>query len=218
MGGTAGPREAELLALMGDGDGAPLPQATWAPLHLAAEGGLVTRGGLLGLAHADLVKAVEDRYLPDDEARRQAHARLAEYFARRPLGDRVADELGWQQADAGQFEALRETLSDLEFLEYSYVRSAADVRRLWARLEAGAPGERTAIVDALKPVLDDPAAFDQPPEAHRQLVWGAARLLADDGHRADSLVLLHYLVEQARKHPAGRTEAAGGRATLRAAS
>ena len=209
--------EAELLALMGDGDAAPLPQASWAPLHLAAEGGLVSRGGLLGLAHADLVKAVEDRYLPDDEARRQAHARLAEYFARRPLGVRVADELGWQQADAGQFEALRQTLSDLEFLEFAYVRSAADVRRLWARLEAGAPSERTAIRNALQPVVDDPSAYDQPPEAHRQLVWAAARLLADDGHRTASLSLLHHLVEQARKHPAGRTEDPGGRATLRAA-
>ncbi len=209
--------EAELLAMMGGGDDAPLPQATWAPLHLAAEGGLVTRGGLLGLAHADLVKAVEDRYLPDETSRRAAHAALAAYFAKRPLGDRVVDELGWQQADAEQFDDLRRTLSDLDFAEYAYTRSAADVRRLWARLEAGAPSGRTAIVAAFRPVLNDPASFDSPPGAHRQLVWGAARLLADDGHRAASLALFQYLVTEARLHPAGRADAPDGRAKLRAA-
>ena len=40
--------EAELLALMGDGDDSPLPQASWAPLHLAAEGGLCRVAGCSG--------------------------------------------------------------------------------------------------------------------------------------------------------------------------
>ena len=48
-------------------------------------------------------------------------------------------------------------------------------------------------------------------------MWGSARLLADDGHRTQSLALLQYLVAQARLFPAGRTEGPDGRATLRAA-
>ena len=198
--------EAELLALMGGGDDAPLPQASWAPLHLAAEGGLVTRGGLLGLAHADLVKAVEDRYLPDEASRQQAHARLAAYFAQRPLGDRVVDELGWQQADAGRLRrrcGARSATSSSSSTPMCDRRPTSGACGLGSK--RGAPSDRTAMVDALRPVLDDPAAYDRPPEAHRQLVWGAARLLADDGHRPESMALLEYLLTEARAAP-GRAD------------
>ena len=77
--------ESELLAIVGSGDDDPLPQALWSPLHLAAEDGLVVRGGLLGIAHADLRKAIEDRYLASEADRREAHAVLARYFGQRPL-------------------------------------------------------------------------------------------------------------------------------------
>ena len=223
--------ERELLAIVGHGDDAPLPQAVWAPLHLAAEATIVTRGGLLGIAHADMVTAIEDRYLTTDEARRAAHRRLAEYFVARPLGDRVVDELGWQQADAGDFDALADTLGDLELAEVAYIRAAGDLRRLWARLEAGRPSGRSAMLDAYRPVVDDPTRFelvgdvatragqpaaDSQHDHGRQLVWGVARLLADNGHRLESTRLFEHLVAAARLSPAGRADRSGD-ARLRAA-
>ena len=77
--------EAELLDLLGD-DGTPLPRAHWSPLYLAAEASLVNRSGLIGFFHDYLRQAVEGRYLPTEEDRRQAHLRLADYFGRRSLG------------------------------------------------------------------------------------------------------------------------------------
>jgi tetratricopeptide (TPR) repeat protein len=206
--------EGELLAIVGAGDEAPLPQAAWSPLHLAAEDGLVVRGGLLGIAHAELRKAIEHRYLATDDDRRSAHSVLAAYFARRPLSDRVVDELGWQQADAGDTEGLTRTLSDLDFAEHAYRRSPADMRRLWNRVDS-----RTAMVDAYRPVVDDPAAHDADVGAgtRRQLVWGVARLLADDGHPAEATPLFRYLVDRARVAPEGIADVPGGDAKLRAA-
>lgn len=215
--------EAELLELLAGPGQEHLPQAVWAPLHLAAEHGLVSRGGLLGFAHPDLRRAVEDRYLPDDESRRAAHARLAAYFAAHPLSGRVTDELGWQQAGAGDLDGLRATLSDLAWLELAYTRDARDVRRLWARLAGTGPELGAAMIAAYRPVIDDPQHHDQvdqgsgPGGAPRQLVWGVARLLSDAGAPAAALPLHRYLVEAARLHPAGRDEPEGGDARLRAA-
>lgn len=225
--------ESELLELLArrrdddgqgsDGDGARddrLPQAVWAPLHLAAERTLVSRAGLLGFGDPGMRRAVERRYLPDDASRRAAHARLASFFRSRPLSGRVTDELGWQQAAASDLDGLRATLSDLGHVELAYSRSAADVRRLWSRL-AGTGDELIAgMLDAYRPVLDDPAAHDRPdpeqPEP-RQLVWGVARLLSDAGAPGAAVPLHRVLVDAARLDPAGRRDAPGGDAKLRAA-
>ena len=75
------------------------------------------------------------------------------------------------------------------------------------------------MVDAYRAVIDDPAAHDVAPAdgPPRQLVWGVARLLADDGHPAEATQLLHHLVEQARQAPRGSTDGPDGDARLRAA-
>ncbi len=137
--------ETELLELLAelDGDtGGRLPQAVWAPLHLAAEHGLVSRGGLLGFAHPDLRRAVEDRYLTSEAERRHAHLRLARFFGGRPLDIRVVEELGWQQADAGDLDGLRSTLTDLAHVELAYQhnsgrRTPTVVPPGWCRTRAG---------------------------------------------------------------------------------
>lgn len=202
--------EAELLDLVGH-DGDPLPQAVWAPLHLAAEESLVSRDGLIALANPDIERAIEDRYLPDGTARRAAHARLATYFRGRDLDERVVDELAWQQVQAGDMVQLSETLADLAHTEAAYVRSPADLRRAWARArEAG-----VSMVDTYRAVLDDPASHEG--RGTGQLVWALSRLLMDAGHVAESLELQRHLVSRAREHPAGRDEGPNGDRLLRAA-
>ena len=211
--------ESELLELLAPADAPQLPPAAWAPLHLAAEHGLVTRGGLLGFAHPDLRRAVEDRYLPGEDDRRAAHARLAAFFAARPLSARVTDELGWQYADAGDLEGLRATLADLAFVELAYSRQPANVRRLWSRLAGTGDELVTGMLAAYEPVLADPAAYDRPaPDGGpRQLVWGVARLLGDAGAQRAALELQRHLVTAARVHPAASTDTPGGDGRLRAA-
>ena len=182
--------EAELLDLLTPGP-EHLPQRTWAPLHLAAEWHLVSRGGLLGFAHTAIRRAVEQRYLATSEWKAAAHQGLARYFASEPLGPRVADELGWQWAEAGDTAGLRATLSDLRWVEFAYSRNPFDLRRLWYRLT---PDVASELLAAYAPVLADPAAHDT-----GQLTWGVSRLLADAGASEAALGLQRYLVEAARR-------------------
>ncbi len=187
--GRYGVAEAELLDLLTPGE-EKLPQRVWAPLHLAAEHHLVSRGGLLGFAHADLRAAVEQRYLATPEWKAAAHQGLARYFASQPVGPRAADELGWQWAEAGDATGLRATLSDLDWAGLAYARNPFDLRRLWYRLTPDVAGE---LVTAYAPVLDAPAEHDD-----GQLVWGVARLLADAGASQAALDLQRYLVDAAQ--------------------
>ena len=181
--------EAELLDLLTPG-AEKLPQRVWAPLHLAAEHHLVSRGGLLGFAHADIRAAIERRYLATPEWGAAAHQGLARYFASQPVGPRAADELGWQWAEAGDSAGLRATLSDLGWAGLAYARNPFDLRRLWHRLT---PDVADELVAAYAPVLASPAEHDD-----GQLTWGVARLLADAGASDAALGLQRHLVEAAR--------------------
>lgn len=178
--------EAELLAVLGSG-GEPIPHATWSPLYLAAEDGLVTRSGYLRFATDIHRQAVHDRYLSSDEARRAAHSRLAAYFAAQPLGPRVVDELPWQQLAAGDLDGLVSTLADLDFTDAAYRRAWPDLRRLWVHAEAA--GHR--MVDTYRAVVDDPGV-------HGELAWAAARLLTDAGYPGEALRLHRFVVADAR--------------------
>ncbi|MEJ7831657.1 MAG: tetratricopeptide repeat protein [Nocardioides sp.] len=178
--------EPELLDLLGDGAD-PLSHATWSPLVLAAEAGLITRSGLLGFATDEHRTAVKDRYLGTDDARREAHRRVGAYFARQPIGPRVVEELPWQQLAARDLDGLVATLSDLDFVNVAYPHSPGDVRRLWARAEE--LGASTVV--AYRRVLDHP-------EQHPDHVWEVARLVTDAGHPAEAVGLHRYLVASYR--------------------
>ncbi|MCU1355995.1 MAG: tetratricopeptide repeat domain containing protein [Acidimicrobiales bacterium] len=195
--GRRGITEPELLGLLGGEaeGGDALPHAIWSPLVLAAEAGLVTRSGLLGLATDVHRQAVEDRYLATDEAKRAAHAAVAHHFAHQPLGPRVVEELPWQQLDAGDLDGLVRTISDLDYLGVAYPQAPDDLRRLWARAEE----HGRSVVDGYRYVVDHP---DQNP-AH---AWEVARLVTDAGHPTEALAVNRFLVSHFRAEAAGQLD------------
>ncbi len=153
---------------------------------------------------------------PTETDRRAAHARLAGYFAARPLSAIVSPtNSAWQHASPVIDEALRVTLSDLEFVELSYRRNPADIRRLWALL-AELRSETVTdmgaqMLAAYQAVVDDPGTFDSAlvlatsddseRGAERQLVWGVARLLADAGKLEAAIKLQQWMLAKARRDP-----------------
>jgi tetratricopeptide (TPR) repeat protein len=174
--------EAELLELLGP-SGEPLPGAYWAPLHLAAERALITRSGLLAFSHDYLREAVRTRYLPNERSRRAAHLRLAEYFARRQLGERKLEELPWQLLQAREWRRLAETLEDGVFFLAAWRRNSFEVRELWTALEAGST-ERIA---------SSYARIRQHPGEQEDAAWSVAELLQATGHLAEALELWERL-------------------------
>lgn len=95
-------------------------------LMLGLDYHLMTRGGLHTFFHDYLRRAVADRYMPDPDAERASHLRIADAFKRFPYDARRRDEEPWQLKRAGEGRQLAECLSAMPMLrllapvEYRY--------------------------------------------------------------------------------------------------
>ena len=126
-----------------------MPRAYWSPLYLAAEESLVSRSGLLNFFHDYLRKAVEDRYFHDPikkcldpEKKRLAHLRLADYFDKKELDARKADELPWLLYQAETRDRLRACLLDIDQFLLIQKRDQDELRGYWVWLrEEGVMGK-----------------------------------------------------------------------------
>lgn len=181
--------EAELLELLGR-DGQPLPHACWSPLFLAAEASLVNRSGRLGFGHPYLRQAVENRYLPDPEARRKVHLCLAHYFAKGGVSIlRQIDELPWQLAQAQEWGGLYILLSHLPFLGPAWEANPFEIQTYWTLLEKESPFR---MVEAYAPVLAEPKKFFD-------YLWPLSLLFHRTGHYQEASHLLSHMTDHFRQ-------------------
>ena len=107
--------EAELLDLLRREGEEQFPRVRWARLFRGARAYLVQRGELIGFFHRQLEAAVRERY----PAQREAHWRLADYFATAPEWRRL-DEWLYQLHAAERWDDLASALSDLDFFQYGW--------------------------------------------------------------------------------------------------
>ena len=126
--------EAEILRMLGS-NGAPLPRIYWSPLYLAAEAALVNRSGFLGFFHDNLRRAVENRYLPREEDRRNIREKLASFFVQQATMSRKADEVPWLWWRNRNWERLARELTDMSMLEELLSREATQVFAYWKDIE-----------------------------------------------------------------------------------
>jgi tetratricopeptide (TPR) repeat protein len=78
---------------------------------------LMQPAGLYTFFHQYLRDAVRERYIPNEEDERKAHAHIARYFADTPLSSRRVSEEPWQWREARDWERFRKTLTDIPMLE-----------------------------------------------------------------------------------------------------
>jgi len=79
----------------------------------------VSRAGLLSFFHDYLRQAVENRYLSSNKKQQEWHLRLADFFDKQDVDNRVANELPWQLEQAGEKERLRSCISEIPmFLQF----------------------------------------------------------------------------------------------------
>jgi nephrocystin-3 len=115
--------ESELLDLLGR-NGQPLPHRSWIAFHLAAEGALSMRGGLLAIGHEHMRAAVQERWLNDESNTLEYRRRLAEFFEKSVgPGERQVLELPWLLRHIADRESLRACLLNIDrlpaFVEFS---------------------------------------------------------------------------------------------------
>ena len=112
-----------------------LPRAEWSPLFLAMSDSLVSRSGLLSLAHEFLRIAASDLYLPDEAQQQAAHKQLAKYFKQQlTWNDRKLDELPWQLAAARDWHVLHDTLCERACFVGLSERNKYELLGYWLRL------------------------------------------------------------------------------------
>jgi tetratricopeptide (TPR) repeat protein len=109
--------ETEILELLGTGE-TPMPRAFFSTLYLALEESLVNRSGLLAFFHDFLRKAVETRYLPNLQDKKDAHLTIANFFERKTLDDRKVDELPWQFCQAKAWQRLKDCVTDINIFQH----------------------------------------------------------------------------------------------------
>ena len=193
----AGLAETELRAITG------LSPLQWAPIDLALEKAFGRNGNRLVFDHDYLRKAVEDRFLPSEEARRQAHSALADWYQSRDGWDeRDSEELPWQLQQADLLDDLREWLQMPSILA-SLVsdRGSREVVNYWLAVKTEADGEldeliAEAVEEEIEKLREDPDT----------LIWfmdRIASLLDEAGLYRDLLIQIRALsleLEEGQDH------------------
>jgi tetratricopeptide (TPR) repeat protein len=161
--------ESELLDLLGT-DGAPLPQAIWAPLFLAAEGLLADRGGMISL-NSPLIRVALVAAFAGPGSAVAMNRRLAEYFRTRENGPRKLEELPYQLWMADDMAGLRDVMADLPFMEALVEHDLDAAANIWERLEK----EGFDFYETYKAIFKDPLE-------HGDYVGAIFLLMAALGH------------------------------------
>jgi hypothetical protein len=179
--------EAEVLDLLG-ASGSPLPAAYWSPFFLAVRELFVESSGLLTFFHSEFQKAVRQRYGGTETDLQRWHRVIAEYFYHRPWSPRKIEEFPWQLVRLSAWDALRDVLADLTFLEQAWPTHAVEVKAYWALLEANSS---CRLAETYRYVVDSPITYGQG-------AWYVATLLGDTGHWPAVLQLSASLEAEAR--------------------
>lgn len=180
--------ESELVDLLGTID-RPLPSALWSPFYLAVKDLLLNRSGLFSFFHDDFRRAVEKRYLPNNDEKRAAHRELANYFMHSGSLDRRIVELPWHLATIGAWSELVSLLITPEFLSVAWPTYRFDLKTFWARIETRSS---LRMLNAFAPVIATPTKY-------KTCLHAICTLLSDAGYIAEALGLSLHLEQAARE-------------------
>lgn len=109
---------------------------------LALEFQLLRGSGLLDFYHGHLRSAVDERYFKtkatDDDIRKpyvNTHGKIANYFKDQHISERKAEELPWQYEQAGEFERLKEAISEIPmFMKFTDGDKQFELLGYWRKI------------------------------------------------------------------------------------
>ncbi len=149
---------------------------------------LLRNDGMLSFFHDYLRRAVEKRYLDDEQKRHQVHGRLAEYFANRELSVRIGEELLWQYEKSDQHDRLADFLGRVDVVLLLYGgTSKGIILSHWARLREKNPDIATLYRESINAYVartgteDHLAAYAMVGDLLEQLgIWNVAEEMYED--------------------------------------
>ena len=196
----AGLSETELLAIT------QLAPLQWAPIDLALEQAFGRNGNRLVFDHDYLRIAVQDRYLPTDEHRREAHSALADWYqAREGWDERDSEELPWQLQEAGLLENLRDWLLMPGILaNLQWDRGSRETINYWRSARGEGDGELDELITN---ALD--TEIEKRREDAEDLIWFVnriAELFDEAGLYREPLLKLRALSLELEKASGDRSE------------
>lgn len=147
---------------------------------------LMERGEIIDFFHRGLYKAIHSLYLKDNEDRKAYHLRLADYFEKKEIDDRKADELPWQLAQAEEWISLAALLTKKQILSLLWEKKHFEVMAYWSQIET------QSSIRLVKTYSKNLNTSDL------DMVRIYQRLLNDFGHLDESLYLIDLLMEKAR--------------------
>jgi nephrocystin-3 len=147
----AGLHQDELLAI------AKLSPAKWAAMQNALDESLYESSGKVSFGHDYLRKAVEDRYGLTGKRKLRLHQRLAEWFERREVDERVADELPWQWRQTKVKDKLVKCLLKQQAFEHGYRKDRYELLGYWLWTGADIEFEHKQVWEKWSKGLDEKA-------------------------------------------------------------
>lgn len=187
--------EAELLDALGkknkSGERKPLPRAKWSPLFLAESDSLVGRSGLITFFHDYLREAVQRSYLPNEDGRKAAHLRLADFFQHQASSPRRTDELPWQLAETSKWHRLQALLVDHGFFNEAWKMNEFEVKAYWTQIESKSS---MRLLEAYRVWIKHPERQEDD-----GFLWSLSIFLGDMGYLAEALRLREHLANHFRR-------------------
>ena len=119
----------ELLAI------AKLTPAKWATIQNALDDSLYESSGKINFGQDYLRKAVQDRYELIGKKKMNLHRRMAEWFDKRTVDTRIAEELPWQWRESGKVTRLKRCLTNWQVFEILCKIDAYEILGYWLPLE-----------------------------------------------------------------------------------
>nr|XP_006817896.1 PREDICTED: uncharacterized protein LOC100371827 [Saccoglossus kowalevskii] len=167
-----GMSEEELLQMLN------VPSAIWSPFYLSLDENLINRNGIVNFFHDHLRQAVEARYLPTAEDKQQKYGYLAAFFESRESDDRVADELPYLLAKAGDLTKLRTVITKHDIFRrlMKTEEGKFDLIKWWQLL-----GDYTQVESAYLDALADIDKKDEDVKDLSGLVQSIAEFFIDLG-------------------------------------
>jgi len=147
--------ESEVLSILN------LPASIWAPLFMALDESLVSRGGYLTFFHDYMRQAVEKRYLSSQSKKRSCRNTIVTSFldkSRNIDERRVLEEVPYQLERCELWDRLSAFVTDVKnFKSLCNDEYRFDMYRYWRGVGAHCPGAKPKFVKSIMNSKDEPA-------------------------------------------------------------